>query len=42
MVSSIISEKGQKLDINLVDRLSSISQDEDEDFRVDENGVLKL
>ncbi|XP_050885357.1 uncharacterized protein LOC127090466 [Lathyrus oleraceus] len=34
--------KGHKLDINLVDRLSSFGQEEDEDFRVDENDVLKF
>lgn len=34
--------EGQKLDINLVDRLSFIGQDGDEDFRVDEYVVLKF
>lgn len=32
----------QKLNIKLVDQLSSVGQDGDEDFRVDESGVLKF
>lgn len=34
--------KGHKLNINLVDRLSFVGQDGDEDFSIDENGVLKF
>lgn len=34
--------EGQKLDINLVDRLSFVGHDGYEDFRVDKNGVLKF
>lgn len=31
-----------KLDVPLVDRLSLINQSEDEDFRVDNNEILKI
>ncbi|XP_050878353.1 uncharacterized protein LOC127082171 [Lathyrus oleraceus] len=32
----------QKLDVALVDCMSSVNQSEDEEFRVDENGILKF
>lgn len=34
--------ESQKMDVVLVDCLSSINQSEDEDFKVDENGILKF
>lgn len=34
--------EGQKLNVSLIDRLSSINQSEYEDFRVEENGILKF
>lgn len=33
--------ESQKLEVALVDRLSSVNQGEGEDFRVDGNGILK-
>ncbi|XP_050902445.1 uncharacterized protein LOC127135869 [Lathyrus oleraceus] len=33
---------GQKLDVSLIDPLSLVNQSEDEDFKVDENGILKF
>ncbi|XP_058775969.1 uncharacterized protein LOC131650268 [Vicia villosa] len=33
--------ESQKLNVALVNHLSSINQSEDEDFRIDENGILK-
>lgn len=37
-----IREESQKLDVGLVDHLSPVDQNVDEDFRVDENGILKF
>lgn len=35
-------KESQKLDVALVDRLSSVNQGKDGDLRVDENVILKL
>jgi len=44
LTSNILEEikEGQKVNLELVDRLVLINQGKEKDFRVDENGVMKF